>query len=1128
MANKPVLLIGLGGTGSKIAAKIYNEVPEEEKKKVVVHIFDTDVNEVLGLKASDRTIISTDLTVEKCLLKDYMRQCNADAWFPVEYPTIMKTKFSDGAGQIRAISRLAYMDAIASGKLKELEKKLQIFSQLDGHDNNDDVRVMVVSSLAGGTGSGIFLQTALFIKDYFESRGKSVKIRGAFLLPDIFVKTGTISGSKINNIYANGYACLKELDAILKSTIGNKNDDNINIQLAYKPGMADEKVSIAPYDLTFLYDYENVDGKHLASFEHYKDQISKALYLQLFSDIAGASESDEINMLSGIVEKDGMARYASAGVATLVYPYKDVVDYATYKLASEKMGENWLKLDNIFKHEQEEIDNYKKQGIHREPLKKYVRINEIFDNEVQNDNIFFKNLNRSLHVINKEGELGEKKTAEFIKSVIQRVEEDIENAKEYKDFKLYRTPTENLFAKADDMRNEVEAFESHLNRFKKVVTNSIDDKKNLISNNVMPIHIIEDNDIRKFKYQLAYWVLGEKDGEAMQPIVSRYFLCELKQILMDKVRVLNEETEDLHRLMEQYAKDFGKDKSASEVAAEKVQNSGGFFGMFKKEYKVFAEEYNEKASKQFKRIEEYGYKKILLGVFEDILKGVDDLIENGEEPFFRVLRDIITDFSLKADNLEKQHEDRTDVSKVYILAGADSKIKLYEELAQSIDVDNVLKNTYTGIFMEKYKEFVSRRKREVRRITISSKENYKNKILESYKEKIVESNILDFDVITALRKECEYEGYDYIAQKERLEDIVRNIKNRAKPFMLNYGEDQFKAWGLNPEVLSNLSEDEIEKLFGDISERITNKGFSKYEIIRYTSILGLKAQEFNKFSSGDSQGLRVPGAYFEAYKEKIDKLNRNESAITPHLDKRWHYVNYMPDINDTEAMKDKSSIVNGFVNGLLFENITIRKKEGTDIWVFKDINGNAKEIKNGERELKAEYPNLLVGLGNNPFIVDEIQKIMKDKKEKDFNIFSRELEKHIYMNLARANAQNLVDILIKYVVQTEKAKENEAKEKIIEILNNFMDSSKDYIKEYYGVTKNKTAVEVFTKFIYIILNNSSEFKNSDKGIDFIDDIAQRIFTRVENELNNIGLSANKYELEELKFDDLVSFIKERN
>lgn len=1093
----------------------------------MVHIFDTDVNDVekLKLKPSDVTVTSNgNLDVEKCLLKEYMVKSNAEAWFPVEYPTLMKTKFSEGAGQVRVISRLAYMDAIASGKLKELEKKLQIFSQLDGIDGNEDIRVMIVCSLAGGTGSGIFLQAALFIKDYFEKRSKSVKIRGAFLLPDIFVKTGTITGSKVNNIYTNGYACLKELDAILKSTIGNKNDENVNIQLAYKPGMLDEKVSIVPYDFVFLYDYENVEGKHLANFEHYQDQISKSLYLQLFSDIAGASESDEINMLVNIIEKSGRARYASAGVATLVYPYNDILEYISYKLASEKMGENWLKLDNIFKYEQEEIDNYKKQGIHKEPLKKYIRINEIFDNEVQNSNVFFKNLNRSLYLINKDGELGEKKTTQFIKNVIERVENDIETSKEYKDFRIYKVPTENLFGKQDDMRNEVEAFESHLNRFKKAVVNSIDDKKNLISNNIMPIHMIEENDIRKFKYQLAYWVLGENDGEAMQPIVSRYFLCELKQILMDKIRVLNEETEDLHKLMEQYSKDFGKDKSASEVAAEKA-NSKGFLGIFKKEYKVFAEEYQEKATKQFKRIEEYGYKKVLLGVFEDLLKGIDDLIENGEEPFFRILRDIITDFSLKAESLKKQHEDRTDVSKVFALASAESKEKLYDEVAQNISVDNVLKNTYTNIFVEKYKDFVSRRKKEIKRVTITVKENYKKKILESYREKIKESNILDFDVVTALRKECDYNGYDYISQKNELVNVIRNIENRAKPFMLNFGEDQFQTWGLNPEILDNLSEEEVETLFSD--KKTVSKGFSKYEIIRYTSILGLKAQDFNKFSSGDTKG-KHPGIYFEAYKERIEKLNRNESTVTPHLDKRWHYINYMPDINDHEAMKDKNSIMNGFINGLLFEHITARKKEGSEIWVFKDINGNTKEIKSGERELRAEYPNLLIGLGSNPFIVDEIQKILKEKKEKDFNIFNRELEKHAYINLAREKSKNLIDILIKYVVQTEKAKEAEAKEKIIEILNNFMDTSKEYIKEYYSITKNKTAVEVFTKYIYIILNNSLEFKNSDKGIDFIDDIAQRIFTRVDNELTNVGLVANKYELEELTFDDLVGFIKERN
>lgn len=1127
MANKPVLLIGLGGTGSTIVKNVYSEVPEDERKKVVVHIFDTDVNEAEKiLKAQDRTIISTDLTVEKCLLKDYMRNSNVDKWFPVEYPTVMKTKFSDGAGQIRSISRLAYMDAIATGKLKDLEKKLQIFSQLDGNSENDDVRVMIVSSLAGGTGSGIFLQVALYIKDYFESRGKSVKIRGSFLLPDIFVKTGCLSGSKINNTYANGYASLKELNAILKSIVGNRNEDNINIQLSYKPGMIDEKVSLLPYDIIFLYDYENTDGKHLANFEHYINQISKSLYLQLFSDIAGSVESDEINMQISIVEKDGCARYASAGVATLTYPYKDILEYSACKLVSEKMGQNWLKLDDLFKHEQEEVENYKKQGIAKEPLKKYKKINELFDNEVQNGNVFFKNLNRSLYLITKDGELGAKKTKIFVESVIQKIKDDMENAKEYRDFRLYKSPTENLFAKAEDMRNEVEAFESHLTKFKKIMLNSIDDKKNLISSNIMPIHLIEDNDIKSFKYQLAYWILGEKDGEAMQPIVSRYFLCEVKQILMEKIKALNEETEDLYKLIEQYAKDFGKDKSASEVAAEKA-NSKGFFGIFKKEYKVFAEEYNEKSTKQFKRIEEYGYKKILLGVFEELLRNIDDLIENGEEPFFRVLREIIIDFSLKANNLAKQHENKIDVSKVFVFGKIENKEKLYEDLVQSIDVDNVLKNTYSDIFIEKYKEFASRRKKEIRRKTISYKENYKNKILESYREKIEQTGILDLDVLSALRKEFDYEGYDYTNQKEQLEEIIFGVRERAKPFMLNLSDDTFKKWGLNPELLDSLSEEERQNLFGESKDIIKSYGFSKYEIIRYASILGLKAQDFNKFSSGDRKGLKNPGIYFEAYKEKIEMLKNNEATINPHLDKRWHLINYMPDINDNEAIKDKTLMIDGFINGLLFENIIVRKKEGIKIWGFKDSNGNTTEIKSGEKDIVAQYPKLLIGLGNNPFIVDEIKKIMKNRQEKDFDIYSIQLEEHAYIRLAKEGAPNIVDILIKYIAQTEKAKENEAEEKTKEILTHFMNNSKEYIEKYYSHTKNKTVVEVFSKFIYIILNNSIEYKNSDQE-GFVLDLAQAIETRVEKELSSVSVGFKKEELSRMKFEDLVEFIKERN
>ena len=266
MGNKPVLLLGLGGAGCEIASRIYKELPESERKRVVVHTFDTNINDILklGLKNSDITVTSSEYTVEQCLLDEKIRRSNVTEWFPNESPTILRTKFSDGAGQIRAISRLAYMQVMGNPeKLMDLEKKLQTFSQVDGLDYANDVRVMIVCSIAGGTGSGIFLQTALYLKDYFKSKGKNVTIRGSFVLPDIFVKNNIINGVNTINVRANGYACLKELDAIIKSTMGQDDENNINIQLAYKPGMADEKVTTNPYDFVFLYDYENLDGQHL-------------------------------------------------------------------------------------------------------------------------------------------------------------------------------------------------------------------------------------------------------------------------------------------------------------------------------------------------------------------------------------------------------------------------------------------------------------------------------------------------------------------------------------------------------------------------------------------------------------------------------------------------------------------------------------------------------------------------------------------------------------------------------------------------------------------------------------------------------------------------------------------------
>ncbi|MGL6130574.1 MAG: tubulin-like doman-containing protein [Fusobacteriaceae bacterium] len=1131
MANKAVLLIGLGGIGSKIASKVYKEIPEELRKNVVVHIFDTDENEAkkLGLKQGDITLTSSELTVQKCLMKDNIRRSNVEEWFPTDQQSILSTKFTDGAGQVRAISRLAYMDSIGSGKLHTLESKLQKFSQMDGSNYSNDVRVMIVSSLAGGTGSGIFIQTALYLRDYFESRGKYVTIRGSFMLPDILIKNRIISGTHIRNTRANGYACLKELDAIIRSTMGSSEEHGVNIQLAYKPDMSDEKVTKLPYDFSYLYDYENLDGKHLGGYEHYISQLEKTIYLQLFSDIAGVAASDEINMLPHLTETKGRARYASAGVSTLVYPYENIVDYSANRLASENIGEKWLKIDRIFDHEMEEYESLKRQGIYRESPKKNIRMNDIFDNEVKNGDIFFKNLNRSLHILNKDNELGAKKTAEFIRAVEERVKNEVEDGREYKEFRNYTAPyKENLYGKAEEMKNEVSNFEAHLSKYKKITTNSIEDKKNLLFSNIVPIHLIEERDMAKTRHQLGYWLMGENDSESLNPIATRYFIYEIKNIIEDKIRVLGEDTRNLYELTERYSKDFGEDRSAIEVSSLVAEKSSGIFAIFSRGHKNFASEYEEKAESQMKKIGEYLHKKILLGVYEDILKSVNDMIENSEEDFFKVLKEAIADFRIKSQNLAKIHDDRTDVSKLYVLGTTEMKDKLFNEVSKNIDIENVLNGSYAEIFKEKYNRFISRRKNERNSSEKSLKDIYQDKFLNAYRDQIKKRSNLDMDIISAIRKEAEFTNSSIEAGQDHMVELVRNIKNRAKPFMQKQGVNSLPLWGINIEVLEQLTDEQKEDIFEDVDKIVKSEGFSKYEIIRYVSIHGLKAQDFEKFSSGSKESGAVPGEYFLAYREVIDKLNRHEVSVTPHLDKRWHLPAYMPDINDIQAKQDKIGIMRGFINGILYNYINPGiDMNGKSIWTFKDRNGSSKIIKSGNKEVRAQYPKLMEALKYNPNIVDDINERVNEEKRYSHQEKQHNLEDHKFISLASPNNNNLYDILIDYINQAEPSKKEESIDSARKLMDIFFAENIENIINYYGSSRGMTGAEISGNYLATVLNESKNFLVADKRIMFINELQERTEQKVSDILKKYESDMRWNDISATNYKELLDIISTR-
>ena len=101
----PTLLVGLGGTGSKIVSRVSKMVTEEQRKHIGFAVFDTDINELREIREANpyiKTIqTSTKLTVGEYLNIDTHAR---DTWFPVN--GILNSKsLTEGAGQVRAISQ---------------------------------------------------------------------------------------------------------------------------------------------------------------------------------------------------------------------------------------------------------------------------------------------------------------------------------------------------------------------------------------------------------------------------------------------------------------------------------------------------------------------------------------------------------------------------------------------------------------------------------------------------------------------------------------------------------------------------------------------------------------------------------------------------------------------------------------------------------------------------------------------------------------------------------------------------------------------------------------------------------------------------------------------------------------
>ena len=387
MTIAPTLLIGVGGQGLDIIRAIAGRIGSDRTKRIQMVVFDTDVNdlETIGDEIPGVRSVQTspNMTVGEALAANPFA---AETWFPRNQ--ILEGKsMTEGAGQVRAISRLAFEQTIIHGGLAPLHEAISELQLLSADNYVQSVRVIVCGSLAGGTGSGMFLPLGLYLRNYLkrECNLKGINIRGFFLLPDIIGNTVLLrNGDQSENMRANAYAALRELDAFVGKADGNYSSTYPAVEFDIPRASSEEREmypAILPYDHVFLMDYRNVNGNTLKNKDAYIQYAADTIYSFAISPISNRSNSTEDNEIRRIsnVEQNGRCRYAAAGSAELRYPVDVVGEYVALHWAKESIGEEWVQLDRELATEKKQ---HEKQGREFDADRYATRYVERFDEQI--------------------------------------------------------------------------------------------------------------------------------------------------------------------------------------------------------------------------------------------------------------------------------------------------------------------------------------------------------------------------------------------------------------------------------------------------------------------------------------------------------------------------------------------------------------------------------------------------------------------------------------------------------------------------------------------------------------------------------------------------------------------------
>lgn len=1011
--SSPTLLVGLGGTGSKIVAKVSEMIPEEQRRNISCVIFDTDANDIPVIKEEHPEIrvvqTSARMTVGEYLEEDHYAR---DTWFPVNPPLDRKV-LSEGAGQVRSISRLGFESALRIGGMQPLHDAIQDLFKVDQKRADQALRVTIVSSLAGGTGSGLIVPVAMYIRRYLEDNfHQNANIsRGFFILPEVFY--GAIPADQRNNLKSNAYASLRELDAFLmkgNKTLSEEYRDSVKLELPVAGTDRHEEYDVSPYDFCFLFDAQNANGEKLNSLEQYMDHAANILYSMSIGPMNKRSNSSEDNVIRKLAKEQGRNRYAGAGASRLIYPYEDICRLIGLSWASSSISEQWLQYDRKYKEDLDKAQKRREEGYAAEDVDRSREYVSSLTTDAQANMPFAKSVVHSVEPVD-QPTLYDR----YIDAVQQHIIEGLKSNEAVS--ATYKSAMKNAHGVTDE--TDIEEGKSFLIKGVSDLKKYLQAGQNYVSTESRnAAYTLFEGAVNQGKNDEPYFLetVIKNSGDYLHPNAVRYLLIQINKRMKEELDHLRSENPKTLDAISSFSSSPWRELSEDGSVSIEDYQPKGFFNK-KKTHRDKHRAVASDLERSIKKTESYLNNLITEKIFEEGVKYTAQLID-GFEAFYDAFETQIGEIEDLQEEIYTRYTQAPGMTVRYVAASRpvlNRLIKKHPYTGSMITVDSDLSRRITD------KVFEYAKKTNKPNSSRYFGDLFEDQILDHYQELANKklARELDNGVLEAIELEADLmlddeQKESRLAVDSYIRNVINDTRDLSTPFIEKPSEINaapIYACAFHPSLMPKRGDESYSAKL--IQEELVAKGgtgdedIDKNTILFYQSYYGLRANSLSKFAPPkDSETHhRNGGEYFNAYTELIRGIHPNSrlsQEITPHIDRRWHLAAKMPDLDEDNQNMEEYGINAAFFWVVVLDLLKFRT-ESSKKNVF-ELDKVYLELDDGtllvnERDRASKLPEVLQALALQPAYVKRIRDHAKKIADKQTETIKNVEKTEVYSQL---------------------------------------------------------------------------------------------------------------------------------